>query len=130
MKRRRRCAVNLLEHPRRKTERVSNQDCPARLVCVGDHPVVGANRRRRRLKHQGQAAAAMPQIRMLGQAVEVFFRLRPDETETRALADAAERLGRDQGDVVAARPQRATDPDEWVHVAARADGREEEMGHS
>jgi hypothetical protein len=46
----------------------------------------------------------MPEIRMLRQAVEVFFRLRPDEMEARALADAAERLGREQRDVVTSRP--------------------------
>ena len=53
------------------------------------------------MKHQGQAPAAMPQIRVLCHAVEGFLRLRPDELEPRALAHAAERLRRQQRDVVA-----------------------------
>ncbi len=130
VKRRGRCAVDLLEHPRRKTQRVSNQDCPARLVRLGDARVVDSHHRRHRLKHQGQAVAAMPEIRMLRHAVEGFLRLRRDETESRALADAAERLRRQQRDVVASLTQRATDADERVNVAARADRREKKMRHS
>lgn len=72
--------------------------------------------------------AAMPEMRMLRHAVEGFLRLRREETESRALADAAERLRRQQRDVVASLTQRAADADEWVNVAARADRREKKMG--
>src|SRR5438876_10808063 len=55
--------------------------------------------------------------------------MRPDETQPRTLADAPERLGREQRDVVAARPQGTTDPDKGVHIAARSDWREKKMRH-
>ncbi len=112
MKRRGRRAVDVLEHPRRKTECVADEDGPARLVRVRNPRVVAAHRRRQRLKHQGQPAPAMPEIGMLRHAVEGFLRLRRDEMESRALADAAERLRRQQRDIVASLAQRATDPDE------------------
>ena len=64
---------------------------------------------------------------MLRQTIEMVLRLRPDEMRAGTFADATERVGRQQRDVVAALPQRATDPDERVHIAARADWRQKEM---
>ena len=130
MKRRGRNAVDLLEYPRREAKRVANQDRPTRLVRLGDARVVPPHHRRQRPKHQGQAVAAMPEIRMLRHSIEGFLRLRRDELQPRARADAAKRLRREQRDIVASLPQRAPDSNEWVYVAARADWREEKMRHS
>jgi hypothetical protein len=70
----------------------------------------------------------MPEIGVLRHALEVRGRTRRDETQPRAFAAPAERLGGDKRDVVASRPQRATDSDERVYVAARAYRREKKMG--
>jgi hypothetical protein len=53
--------------------------------------------------------------------------LRSDEAQPRSLADATERLGGEQGDIVASFPQHAADSDERVHIAAGADWREKKM---
>ena len=68
----------------------------------------------------------MPEIRVPGEPIEVLGRVRRDELQAGALADAAERLHREERYVVAPRPERPAKTDEWVHVTHRTDRRQEE----
>ena len=125
----RRRTVDLFEHPRGKTERVAHEDGLARPIDLGEAGIVSAHRRCDRSKDQRRAAAAMPEIGLPREAVEVLCRLRPDELKASGLAHAAERLGRHQRDVVTPLPEGAADADKRMHVATRTDWRQEKVGH-
>jgi hypothetical protein len=124
----RRRGVHLLEHARGECQRRPHQHAPAWFVGFGDALIVLAQDGRNRAEDDPHPAAAVPQIRHLRQAVEVFLGLRRDEAQPGALALAAERFGSDERHVVAARLQRPSDADKGVDVAGGSNRCEDEVG--
>ena len=113
--------VLLLEQARSETEGMSDQHRTPGFVDFGDPFVSEPQIVRDSAEHELQPASRMPQVRVFRHHVEDLCRDGLAEFQPRALHDLLERAGRHDDDVVATRTKRASEADERMHVAGRAD---------
>ena len=99
---RRRNVTRVLKDTRGESQRVRDEHRPSRLIHRRDQLIVSVEEGCDLAQEQGQSLAAVPQIRMLRQFIELRLRVDLAEAKPGVFADGAKWFGGENGDVVTA----------------------------